>query len=342
MSANIRLLTCIIAICPLVLASVGCAGLQTAVQTDEGIKDELQERNAEAVEQFERSRDFAEFNAALACWNRDDVAGCSEALGKLLSRNPTHRDGMLLMADVHLAEGRSRDARTLLEQALKEYPENAQVKYAMALLLDSIGESQEALAYYEQAVSADPNNEVYAVGYQTALAAVQTPAAPAQPAAFLDAAPMSGYDDNSGAVVEVPKDPVSEAVFRGEACLQTGDASSALAYFQQAVGLAPDNAEIPIYAAVTSLRFNQPALSLAILRPAAERFPRSVQVHRILGVAYYRLGDFKSSQVSLQQALSLDKSNALAYFLMGCTLEKLGKSESADAHYRQAQALRAK
>ncbi len=47
----------------------------------------------------------------------------------------------------------------------------------------------------------------------------------------------------------------------------------------------------------------------------------------MLGAAYYRTGDYKSSQVALQQALSLDKSSALSYLLMGCTLAKLGQNE---------------
>jgi len=73
--------------------------------------------------------------------------------------------------------------------------------------------------------------------------------------------------------------------------------------------------------------------------PAAKHFSKSAAIYRMLGVAYYRLGDFKSSQVALQQALSLDKSSALSYFLMGCTLAKLGQAEPAEAHFQQAKAL---
>ena len=55
----------------------------------------------------------------------------------------------------------------------------------------------------------------------------------------------------------------------------------------------------------------------------------------MLGAAYYRSGDYQSSQVALQQALSLDKSSALAYLLMGCTLAKLGQQQAADDHFRR-------
>ena len=87
------------------------------------------------------------------------------------------------------------------------------------------------------------------------------------------------------------------------------------------------------------LRANQPKVAVELLTPAAKQFPNSAAVHRMLGVAHYRMGDYKSSQVALQQALSLDKSSALSYLLMGCTLAKLGQKEAAEAHFRQARTL---
>lgn len=105
---------------------------------------------------------------------------------------------------------------------------------------------------------------------------------------------------------------------------------------------ASDDADSPravVAAAAAALRRNQPRLAIDLLAPAEKRFPDSAALKRVLGVAYYRLGDYASSQVVLQQSLCLDKSSPLTYFLMGCTLAKLGQPESADAHFRQAQSL---
>ncbi|MEE8451370.1 MAG: tetratricopeptide repeat protein [Thermoguttaceae bacterium] len=101
----------------------------------------------------------------------------------------------------------------------------------------------------------------------------------------------------------------------------------------------PSNPQIPISAATAALRSNQPALALELLTVARRQFPNSAAIHRILGVAHYRLGNYESSQVALQQALSLDNSAAVSYFLMGCTQAKLGQPESADANFRRARAI---
>jgi tetratricopeptide (TPR) repeat protein len=68
-------------------------------------------------------------------------------------------------------------------------------------------------------------------------------------------------------------------------------------------------------------------------------FPRSAHLYQALAVAYYRRGDYASSQVAAQQALSLDNSSALSYFLVGSALARLGRAEAAEVHLRQARRL---
>jgi len=135
-------------------------------------------------------------------------------------------------------------------------------------------------------------------------------------------------------------DPISgsasEWLAKGLSAMSKGMGALALAYFQQATALKPDDPQIPISAAISALRHNQPDVAVVLLEPSLERFPDSAAACRILGAAHYRLGDYESSQVTLQQALSLDKSSALSYFLMGCTLVKLGRPAAAETHFRQA------
>ncbi len=109
--------------------------------------------------------------------------------------------------------------------------------------------------------------------------------------------------------------------------------------FRQAVAAKPANPQIPLSAAASALKANRPEMAVELLAAAAGQFPKSAAIHRMLGAAYYRTGDYQSSQVALQQALSLDKSSALSYLLMGCTLAKLGQQEAAESNFRQARAL---
>ena len=115
----------------------------------------------------------------------------------------------------------------------------------------------------------------------------------------------------------------------GELALAEADLAGAEEHLRAAVQTDPRDPRIPIRAASIALREGQPALAVRILQPAAERLPSDAGLLRNLGAAYYRLGDYRSSQLVLQQALSLDKSSSLTYFLLGCTLDKLGQATPA-------------
>jgi tetratricopeptide (TPR) repeat protein len=133
-----------------------------------------------------------------------------------------------------------------------------------------------------------------------------------------------------------------EFLAAGQRALRADAVGAARIAYQKAAASQPNNPQIPISAAAAAIRANHPELAVELLAPAARHFSKSAAIYRLLGVAHYRTGDYKSSQVALQQALLLDKSSALSYFLMGCTLAKLGQAESAEAHFKQACALDAR
>jgi tetratricopeptide (TPR) repeat protein len=152
----------------------------------------------------------------------------------------------------------------------------------------------------------------------------------------------SGGADSAGSARTSDVDPAEQLLRKGQKAIAKGSTDEALEFFRQAAAANPDNPQIPISAAASALRANQPEVAVELLRPASKQFPKSAAVHRALGAAYYRTGDLKSSQVALQQALSLDKSSALSYLLLGCTLAKLGQNEAAETHFRQARTLDSK
>ena len=346
---------------PLLVLAVGCSSLSVSDPSGEGISEKRQQRTEEAVRSFESSRDSAQYQAALACWNQHDVKGCEEGLRRLLQRNPNYRDAQLLMAEVYLTSNRPQEAFNCVEQALAAHPNDARVQYTMGLLLDTTGQSTGALAYYRQAAKLEPGNEVYAVGYQTAVEAAgdqrrdargegrgagstapppsNSPEAPVNSLRFVSPAEPTDRADPAGSAEVTDMGPTRGLIDKGHAALAEGSLEAAAVYFQEAAATSPNNPQIPISAALAALRYNRPDLAVELLTAAKKRFSGSVQLHRILGVAHYRLGDYKSSQVALQQALSLDKSSALSYFLMGCTLVKLGQFESAEAHLLQARTI---
>jgi Tfp pilus assembly protein PilF len=338
------------------LLSAGCAATKAFGPPEDDVHAQRVKRDAETTRRFSSHRDMAEFEAAMDRWNQQDVKGCRDQLDRLLARNPDHRDARLLMADVLVARRQPHEALSQVRQALKAHPTDPDVQYAMGLMLDANGQGGEALSYYERAAKAEPSNEAYAMSYRTAreaaarppaappppagVTAVEPPADPKAPAEISPAASMRPMAATRCSAVDSAINPQAAAdLEKGCKSLAAGSTEAASSHFRAAVARDPYNPQILIDAATAALRYNQPRLAVELLSPASRQPAASAVVHRMLGVAYYRLGDYASSQSSLRQALSLDKSSALSYFLMGCTLTKLGQPDGAEAHFHQAQAL---
>ncbi|MHB8903097.1 MAG: tetratricopeptide repeat protein [Thermoguttaceae bacterium] len=137
--------------------------------------------------------------------------------------------------------------------------------------------------------------------------------------------------------------PVSAGHLKGgkgpRPAVDSYDPVAVLAAVEQDLIDSPNDPQVAISAAVAALEANQAETSASIARLGIAFHPSCAGLHRTLGAALYRTGNYRSSQVALQEALSLDKSAALSYFLMGCVLEKLGDTESARAQMARAAEL---
>jgi tetratricopeptide (TPR) repeat protein len=91
--------------------------------------------------------------------------------------------------------------------------------------------------------------------------------------------------------------------------------------------------------AAQALRSNQPELAIRIANDGIRRYDDYAGLYRTLGTAHYRQGDYRAAQVALRQAVSLDKSHPLSYFLLSATLKKLGEEDEARRCLAQAESL---
>ncbi len=133
--------------------------------------------------------------------------------------------------------------------------------------------------------------------------------------------------------------PAAGLFEQARAALQTGRTAEAEAYLREAESFDPHNPQIPLAAGVLALSYGRPELGVRILTGAKQRFPDSSALDCQLAVACYRLGDYGGARAALEHALSLDNSSALSYFLLGCTLAKLGEQQSAEDCFRQARRI---
>ncbi len=317
----------IVLVVALALAT-GCASLRLPAAPVPDIANQQRKRREQAVADFDQKRDTAEYQAALSCWRHGDVAGCRQTLVSLLKRNPKHRQAGLLLAELHLADQQPEEARRQAEAVLALYPDDAQAHHVLGLALEAAGQGEAARSHFEQAVQLDPKNETYALSRQTA-------AEPIEPVAFASDQPVAERAAKSNAQFG----PAGALLDEGDRALSSGDKPAALASFRQAMTAQPGNPRVALRAAAIAIAHNEPDLAVAVVNDALRLFPDSAALYRMLGTSHYRRGDMKSSQAALSRAIALDKSDALAYFLMGATLRRLGQSEAAASFEQQAATL---
>jgi tetratricopeptide (TPR) repeat protein len=123
-----------------------------------------------------------------------------------------------------------------------------------------------------------------------------------------------------------------EEMRKGEPALVTDDESLT-------AGATSSQEKQSIAAAVAALRQNRPELALDLARHGLDATPDSAGLYRTIGTAEYRRGDYAAAQEALQQSLTLDNTHPLSYFLMGCTLNRLGQSDEAERFFLQARQL---
>ncbi len=333
----------------------GCAGFRTPDSVATDVAPQKVQRRQDVVRQFETARDQAQYQAAVNFLHQGNNKACRQSIEQLLGRNPTHHDGRLLLADLLIDEQDYGGAEKQLQDVLATSADDARAEHTLALVMDARGQADEAQTHYARAAQLEPKNETYRLSCQLAAGAALGGPAPAVAArstgnvvqssvkaASHDAASKTGKSVPAPLPAAKASSPsgseesadVSEMFYRLEAALSEADAAAVRAAVDDLEALAPNNPQNRLKAAVIALRHEKAELAAEIATAATVRFPKSAEAFRILGTAKYRLRSYPAAQSALGTALSLDNSSGLSYFLMGCTLNKLGKPETAASHLR--------
>ncbi len=302
------------------------------------------------------------FSRLLASRSTSDAATFQRALSKFLAKEPRHIEAGILQAEIELENGRDAAARDRMERMVIRCPDNSQVRRACGLVYQAIGADEraaECLARAE-ALERGESREFAAIVPTTAEADLEEAAPAADSAAapavvsdeeVLTAAPvvLEAAELSPPAKAEETPEGVKEVLTaeltpqqyfeRGVAELGLGQTDAARASFEAAFAADSENTRLRSDAALQSLQSEQPELARTIAREGARKFPQSAGLHRLHGMAALRLGHNQEAEAALRQSLSLDNSQALTYFLLGSVLDRLGKTDSAQWHLRQAAKL---
>jgi tetratricopeptide (TPR) repeat protein len=196
--------------------------------------------------------------------------------------------------------------------------------------------SLQAMAPLTEHESLEPVGLPGPVSVAAAIQPIPAPLQAAQAVAFESCDDSAGTAEVTDQSASADSLPVQSDFL---SAIASSDSMAALAAVETDLTDNPNDPQIPISATVAALEANQPETAASIARLGIAFHPSCAGLHRTLGAALYRTGNYASSQVALQQALSLDNSSALSYFLMGCVSEKLGDAEAAESHFARATEL---
>lgn len=141
-------------------------------------------------------------------------------------------------------------------------------------------------------------------------------------------------DDASALAREAP-DSVDARLLLAMCLAEAADAAGADAAFDQALAMAPGNAQVVLNAATWRRRSGRPEAALALL----EQLPESGPVRLQQGLAALQAGDAARARAALARAVQLDPSATAGWHALANALRALGELDAAEDAARRVVAL---
>jgi Flp pilus assembly protein TadD len=88
------------------------------------------------------------------------------------------------------------------------------------------------------------------------------------------------------------------------------------------------------------LRRGMPAQATVSLEKAKRRDPNKASIREALGIAYFRIRRWEEAEAEFRAVLELSPVNDYAHYALGRALEKQGRMQEANGHYKLARSLK--
>jgi Flp pilus assembly protein TadD len=90
----------------------------------------------------------------------------------------------------------------------------------------------------------------------------------------------------------------------------------------------------------THLRKGRAAQATVALEKAKRREPDKASIREALGIAYFRIQRYDEAEREFRAMLDLSPADDYAHYALGRCLEKKGREQEANGHYKLASSLR--
>jgi Flp pilus assembly protein TadD len=87
------------------------------------------------------------------------------------------------------------------------------------------------------------------------------------------------------------------------------------------------------------LRKGMPAQATVSLEKAKKREPDKASIREALGIAYFRLQRWDEAEAEFRALLELQPTEDYAHYALGRVLEKQGRDQEANGHYKLASSM---
>jgi len=88
------------------------------------------------------------------------------------------------------------------------------------------------------------------------------------------------------------------------------------------------------------LQKGMPAQATVPLEKAKKREPRKASIREALGIAYFRIQRYEEAETEFRAMLEISPTDDYAHYALGRCLEKQGRANEANGHYKLASSLR--
>jgi Flp pilus assembly protein TadD len=88
------------------------------------------------------------------------------------------------------------------------------------------------------------------------------------------------------------------------------------------------------------LRKRMPAQATVALEKAKRREPGKASIREALAIAYYRLRRWQEAEAEFRAVLEISPTEDYAHHWLGKCLEKQGRTQEANVHYKLASSLK--
>jgi Flp pilus assembly protein TadD len=88
------------------------------------------------------------------------------------------------------------------------------------------------------------------------------------------------------------------------------------------------------------LRRGMPAQATVSLEKAKRLEPEKASIREALGIAYFRIHRYEEAEHEFRKMLEISPADDYAHYALGRCLEKQGRAQEANGHYKLARSLR--